>query len=43
MRYYENISNIGNYIILLNIGNAIKEKCKFFDAMMISYNWKEFK
>jgi hypothetical protein len=38
---YEAIPNLGNYKIMLDIDTAIKEKCKTFDALMISYNWKE--
>jgi len=38
---FEDIPNLGNYTIMNNIGKAIELKCKIFDALMISYNWKE--
>jgi len=38
---FEEIPNLGNYTIMNDIAKAIKLKCKVFDALMISYNWKE--
>jgi hypothetical protein len=38
---FEEVPNLGNYTIMSNIGKAIELKCKKFDALMISYNWKE--
>lgn len=38
---FEEIPNLGNYTIMNDIGKAIELKCKTFDALMISYNWKE--
>lgn len=38
---FEEIPNLGNYTVMNDIGKAIELKCKIFDALMISYNWKE--
>jgi hypothetical protein len=37
----QQIPNLGSYIIMQAIDIAIKNKFNTFDALMISYNWKE--
>lgn len=37
----EEIPNLGSYTLLTDIQKSIDLGCKTFDALMISYNWKE--
>jgi hypothetical protein len=37
----EEIPNLGSYTLLTDIQKSIDTGCRIFDALMISYNWKE--
>jgi len=37
----EEIPNLGSYTLLIDIQKSIDTGCRIFDALMISYNWKE--